>query len=161
MLNHRIHYPLGSARQSGVALVISLVLLLVITLIAISGMKSSIMQEKMAANAQNSNKTFQAAESAVGTLTELLTGGTVSTLQESMAAADQYSSPSHFSISDPDISATYQTRFLGEVIVTSGDSMDGDESSTLLKGYRFELIGDARIDAVQARTKIYQGIEYH
>ncbi|MCP5161133.1 MAG: PilX protein [Hahellaceae bacterium] len=159
----RTHFrlPNDSKTQQGVALIISLVMLLTITLIAISGMTSSLMQEKMAANAQNSTKTFQAAESAVGALSGKLTGGDISSLQEAMTEASKYSKAVAFSINDSKVAAQFQTRYLGEVIITSGDSMDGDESSTLLKGYRFELIGAASIDAVQAYSRIFQGIEYH
>ena len=51
--------------------------------------------------------------------------------------------------------------YLGEVIATSGTSINADQSSTLLSGHRFELVGTGAIDAVQAQTQIRQGIEYN
>jgi len=52
-------------QQSGVVLVVSLLILLVLTLLGISSLDGSIMEEKMAANTQTANTTFQAAESAI------------------------------------------------------------------------------------------------
>ena len=48
--------------QRGIALVSSLLLLLVVTIIGISSMKSTLLTEKMAGNAKNHNIAFQAAE---------------------------------------------------------------------------------------------------
>jgi Tfp pilus assembly protein PilX len=52
--------------QSGVTLIISLVLLLLLTLIAVSSMKTTGLQEKMAGNDRDRNLAFQAAEAALG-----------------------------------------------------------------------------------------------
>ncbi|HED19242.1 MAG TPA: hypothetical protein ENI74_07040 [Gammaproteobacteria bacterium] len=51
--------------QQGVVLVISLLMLLVLTLIGISGMQGTILQERMASNTRDRNIAFQAAESAM------------------------------------------------------------------------------------------------
>ncbi len=146
--------------QQGVVLIISLVILLVITLIAVSGMNTSLMQEKMAANAQNGSRVFQAAESAVGSLAAELSTGVTTNLEEAMTKADKFSTATSYSIGDTKLSSNYQTRYLGEVIITEGNSIDADESGVQLKSYRFELIGTARMDATQAYSRIFQGIEY-
>lgn len=52
-------------QQQGAVLVVSLLILMVLTLIGISSMNGSIMEEKMASNAQSATTTFQQAESAV------------------------------------------------------------------------------------------------
>lgn len=158
-MNYMQRMPRHLSLQRGVALVIGLVMLLVITLIAVSGMNSSMMQERMAANAQNINRVFQAAESAVGAITGELTGGDTSTLQTALTAGE--SGKASFSVSDPDITASYQVIYQGEVAVATGSSMDGDSASTTLKAYRFGLRGVASIDSVKARKQITQGIEYH
>ena len=54
---------IGLGRQSGVVLVISLVMLLLLTLIGITGMNSTTLEEKMAGNMRDRNIAFQAAES--------------------------------------------------------------------------------------------------
>lgn len=52
-------------KQSGAILVLSLVLIIVLTLIGITAMKTSTFEERMAFNLQDSNLAFQAAESAL------------------------------------------------------------------------------------------------
>lgn len=52
-------------QQSGVVLVISLIMLLLLTLIAISGSQNTGLEEKMASNSRDKNLAFQAAESAL------------------------------------------------------------------------------------------------
>lgn len=52
-------------RQGGAALVVGMILLMVLTLLAISGMTSATMELQMAGNAQYSENAFQAAETGV------------------------------------------------------------------------------------------------
>jgi type IV pilus assembly protein PilX len=149
-------------RQEGAVLVISLVLLLVLTLIGVAGMNSSTMQERMAANAQNSNRAFQGAESSVWALLEQLYDNDLTMLRDSMKAADEKSDEVSYTLdSAKGITGTRQARYLGEVIITSGSSMDANESSSLLKGYRYELKGTAEMAGSGAGTTIYKGIEYY
>ena len=49
-------------KQSGSVLIISLIVMLVLTILGVSGMKSSILEEKMAGNMRDSQLAFQAAE---------------------------------------------------------------------------------------------------
>ncbi|MCP4048669.1 MAG: pilus assembly protein PilX [Gammaproteobacteria bacterium] len=51
--------------QSGVALIIGLIVLLLLTIIMISALKVTALEERMAGNSQNHNVAFQAAESAL------------------------------------------------------------------------------------------------
>jgi type II secretory pathway pseudopilin PulG len=53
------------ARESGVALVMALVILAILTILGISAMSTSTLQEKMAGNVQEQTKSFLAAESAM------------------------------------------------------------------------------------------------
>jgi type IV pilus assembly protein PilX len=52
-------------RQAGASLIVSLMLLVVLTLLGVSGMQSTIMQERMSSNVRDKGLAFQAAESAV------------------------------------------------------------------------------------------------
>jgi len=152
----------GASHQRGAVLIVSLVVLLVLTLIGVAGMNSSVMQERMAVNAQNANRTFQAAESMVGALTNQLYANNLDLLRESMQAADSKSSTVTVKVDTANgIEGSYQARFLGEVIMTSGSSMDANESSSDLKGYRYELIGEADMDNTGASSRIAKGIEYY
>ncbi|MFL1466336.1 PilX N-terminal domain-containing pilus assembly protein [Marinobacter sp. DUT-3] len=148
--------------QRGAVLIVSLVILLVLTLIGVAGMNSSVMQERMASNAQNSNRAFQGAESSATALTEILMTGNLNLLQEAMEAADDLSSTGSVTLDAANgVQTEYQARYLGEVIISSGSSMDADESTTLLKGYRYELRGSAEMDNTGAASTVYKGIEYY
>jgi Tfp pilus assembly protein PilX len=52
-------------RQNGSALIISLLILLVLTIIGVTALNSSVMEEKMASNFQTGHIAYQAAESSV------------------------------------------------------------------------------------------------
>ncbi len=49
-------------KQTGVVLIISLVMLILLTLIGLTGMQTTTLEEKMAGNAKDRNTAFQAAE---------------------------------------------------------------------------------------------------
>jgi len=55
--------PSGPARQRGVTLAVSLVLLLAITIIGVSSLTTTSLEERMAGNIQELNRAFQTAES--------------------------------------------------------------------------------------------------
>lgn len=57
------HYPQN--QQSGVVLVISLIMLVLLTIISLTSMQVSGLEEKMAGNSRDQNVAFQAAESAL------------------------------------------------------------------------------------------------
>ncbi|MDG2035284.1 MAG: PilX N-terminal domain-containing pilus assembly protein, partial [Pseudomonadales bacterium] len=63
--NNRLKRMANKKSQSGAVLVVSLVMLLILTLIGISGMSSVTLEEKMVSNMQNANKSFQGAEAAL------------------------------------------------------------------------------------------------
>lgn len=52
-------------RQSGAVVIIGLIILLILTLLMLTSVRVSILQERMAANMRNQNIAFQAAESAL------------------------------------------------------------------------------------------------
>lgn len=55
----------SSARQRGMALLISLIMLLLLTMIGISSMQNATMQEKMSGSVMNRNQSFQVAEASL------------------------------------------------------------------------------------------------
>ncbi len=55
----------GPRRESGAALVVGLILLLVLTLLAISGMTTASLELLMAGNAQYQERSFQAADAGI------------------------------------------------------------------------------------------------
>jgi type IV pilus assembly protein PilX len=54
-----------NSKQSGAVLFVSLILLLIMTLLGITGMQTTILEEKMAGNSRNTNQAFQSAEAAL------------------------------------------------------------------------------------------------
>jgi type IV pilus assembly protein PilX len=57
--------PIRSRQQRGAALVVGLILLMVLTLLAISGMNTASLELQMAGNAQYGQNAFQAAETGI------------------------------------------------------------------------------------------------
>ena len=62
------------SKQRGAALIVSLIILLVMTLIGVTSMQTTIMQEKMAGNSRDLSMAFQAAEGAARTGETFLAG---------------------------------------------------------------------------------------
>src|SRR5690606_10948076 len=77
-------------RQAGAALFVSLVLLLLLTLLAVSGMRSAALELAMAGNAQARQHAFEAAESAIEVALSQRTFSTSATvpLRVSLGAAE-------------------------------------------------------------------------
>ncbi|MDJ0806798.1 MAG: pilus assembly protein [Gammaproteobacteria bacterium] len=57
--------PSGPRTQQGAVLIVSLIILLVMTLIGLSAMRSTTLEERMAGNARNEESAFQAGEAAL------------------------------------------------------------------------------------------------
>lgn len=57
--------PRTLTRQAGVALITAMIFLVVLTLLATAGMRGTLLQERMAANARNHDMAFEAAEAAL------------------------------------------------------------------------------------------------
>ncbi len=64
-------------QQSGIALIIGLVMLLILTIIMIAAVQVTVLEERMAGNSQNQNVAFQAAESALREAEALIDSGAV------------------------------------------------------------------------------------
>jgi type IV pilus assembly protein PilX len=66
-------YPIG--RQKGSVLLVSLIMLLLLTLIAVGGMQGTILQERMTGNLRDRDLAFQAAEAGLRDAENFLEGG--------------------------------------------------------------------------------------
>jgi type IV pilus assembly protein PilX len=62
----------SGGRERGAVLVIALILLLVVTVLGVTGMRSTLLEERMTGNTQDMNVAFQAAEAALREGEELL-----------------------------------------------------------------------------------------
>ena len=65
MKRHIMDRAVATTRQRGAALVIGLILLLVLTILAVSGVMSSRLELRMVGNTQLQERAFQAAETAI------------------------------------------------------------------------------------------------
>ena len=125
--------------QSGSALVISLVLLLLLMLVAVSGVSDSIVQERMAHNAKQINGSFQAAETGMRYVEHQVRSNTL-VLPLSRCAAQTCEVPvAVLTSSDPGPPGPEWSRVPTAVV---GDDMQ--------VWYRVVRVGDSRLAVNQA-----------
>ena len=135
-------------RQSGAVLVISLILLLVLTVIGVTSMRSATLEEKMAANSMNYGVTFHAAESAIENALDdtnslvqaILTSGTV--------AVD-------LDVGDSSVNSSANVTYLGSGIAL-GFSLG--QNSSAFSSYRFDTTGTATRTNTGASVSVSQGV---
>lgn len=131
-------------KQKGVVLIVSLLVLLVLTMLGISSMNGSIMEEKMAANTQTAASTFQKAESSIREAFFVELNNPPGAVNKSRSNA----LPVNHDDSVHGISSESQHVY------------DPDSSSTPLlnssagtfEARRFEIIGTANIDDIRSRN---------
>jgi Tfp pilus assembly protein PilX len=107
-MNHRIHIDAAfPSAQTGVALVFSLVILLVLTILGISSLRISTLEQAMSGNTQEGIRAFQAAESG---------------LARSLSDTATFSSPSsgittvrNYTFTDMGAQVTVETNFIQSV----------------------------------------------
>lgn len=75
----------GQRRQTGVALITGLIFLVMLTLIAITAMQSTTLEERMAGNARSRDLAFQGAEAAVRAAEVVLSGASLPAFNGSKA----------------------------------------------------------------------------
>lgn len=147
--------------QRGAALIISLVILLVITVIGLTSMKTSILQERMSANAQNARQAFFAAEAAGQDLFRKLEPMDTSSTEWKLAldALDAgirvATKPQTYSGAGSGKAATAELRYLGEANLVEGHSF-GEDIETFRQ--RYEIIGDASVTGTGARSQVIRGV---
>ncbi len=138
-------------QQQGVALAMSLMVLVVLTILGISGMKTGLLQSRMSVNAQESATAFQAAESAVG-----------ANIAANLAAAKAGASP--FNMSSTVTQSNYKPDGSTTVVVTrqfegtSPPPRSDDGSSVLLyqvANYRYQATSST---VSGARSIVSQGM---
>jgi len=137
------------AQQSGAALVIGLLLLLVLTLLAISGISTATLELQMAGNEQYQERAFQAAETGIEQAIETATFNT----SEPYTATDQRVSPG-----DADNEDTYSftmefDRDTGATLVPGG----GYSLGTGFQAYHFNIVSEGQSER-GARSEHVQSV---
>ncbi len=134
-------------QQHGAVLIISLLILLVLTLIGVSSMNGSVMEEKMASNSQTATATFQKAESSIQqafVTAQLNPPGAVADAIANVAAVDRSSNgiTSSSQLNNPPGSTVTPLvnssagLFVARRIEIIGRANIGDISNTNIRGYR-------------------------
>ncbi|MFQ5469238.1 MAG: PilX N-terminal domain-containing pilus assembly protein [Gammaproteobacteria bacterium] len=136
-------YPSSIKRQNGSALVISLLILVVMTILGVTSMSSTSLEENMAANSQNSHVAFQAAESAINAAITANVGFIADTAINPPQA--QYSFGS----------STIST----SSIAYQGTSIKEGASIGKLVSHQFEITGNGLINGAKATRTNIQGVD--
>lgn len=157
-------------KQQGVALAVSLLLLVAMTIIGVSTLTGTRLNEQVASNAQQKAITFEAAESAISTVWDA---------EEMMKAVElfpvtPYHNPSavegadldvdlsanfdqtHGGMISVDIAADISIKYCGESVLPEGSSLSADESKLQMVGLLFDINGDASISNSKARSNHLQ-----
>lgn len=117
----------GFQRQQGAALVVGLILLVVLTILAVSGVFTSNMELRMVRNTQSQERAFQAAEVAIedalaNPVLSTSAGFNQGTLAVPNSPGDTY---------------TYQLQFVGQT--TLGTGMTGYSIGSAFQAYHFQV----------------------
>lgn len=126
---------LNRGRQTGAALVVGLVLLMVLTILAISGVFTATMELRMVRNAQDQERAFQAAEVAIE---DALANPVLST-----------STPFNQPVTEiPDTGGyeySYTLQFVGQTPLGTG--MTGFSIGSVFEAYHFQVDATGQSDA--------------
>ena len=138
----------GHAKQRGAVLVVSLLVLLVLTLIGVSSLDNSVLEEKMASNAQTSTTTFQKAETSIrqAFYAELANpAGAVDAKRVGEAAVDR---------SDAAMGITSSSRLIYDPTApTTAPGLGmGGSSATLFEDRHLQIVGTANVGGIRSRN---------
>ncbi len=157
-------------KQQGVALAISLLLLVAMTIIGVSTLTGTRLNEQVTSNAQQKAITFEAAESAISTVWDA---------EEMMDAVEQFpSTPYHNPIAIErqdlyqqlsadydqkyggntivDVAAEVSIQYCGESVLPQGSNLSADESKLQMVGLLFDINGEAVVDNTKSRSNHLQ-----
>ena len=137
-------YP-TPGRQQGAALVVGLILLLVLTILAVSGVFTSTMELRMVRNTQTQERSFQAAEVAVEDALANPVLSTSSTFTQATTAVPN----------SPGDTYSYQLQFVGQTPLGTG--MTGYSIGTAFQSYHFQVdaTGNGPDNALSQHTQSF------
>ena len=158
--------PQHPKAQRGVALAVSLVLLVAMTIVAVATLSGTRINERIASNAQQKAISFEAAESAIGST------WTVDAMLDSLTQIpiDQFNNPQPVEPTglnaklsaafdqtsraggskSIDITATASIQYCGETALPSGSDLSADESKLQYAGAVFDVNGTGAIAGSKA-----------
>ena len=158
-MNRRMQGPSGQRRQQGMALAVSLVLLIAITIVGVTTLSGTRLNERIASNTQQKAITFEVAESSINSVwsvTDML--GSLDLLPTgSMNDPDPVSPPGIDAILSADydqtnsngvsvdVTAAVTIQYCGETTLPTGTSLSADESKMQMAGAMFDINGTASV----------------
>lgn len=148
-----------AANQRGAALVISLIVLLVVTLLGIGSLETAIFQERMASNAQNKNVAFQDTASLLEDILrdDGVLGGTAMVLHDAVdRGVGAPGAESAYAGATAPVTAEFAVTYMGE---NNPFVREGEETSlsSAIPQRRFELQLTTENANTQAGTSHTQG----
>lgn len=165
-LRQSLHTPSPLKKQRGVTLLVALVLLLIMSMIAVTSLNTSTLEEKMAVNTQNQISVFQGAESGIDkAINDLDVLKTVAYSESSRDINVEFSSKSKISSTvtvnfkriDESTTDSGRTPSATEIGVSWGEGTGGP----VLPVVYYEAKGSAKIKSNEdINTVIRQGFKY-
>lgn len=136
--------------QSGAALLVSMILIFMLSVMGVSAMRGATLERQMANNSIQAREVFQAAESSTEAVLNSRT-----TLNATYVAAmnDPTADPTEIDVtvrSDIGMDSKVTLQYVGSGLAPG-------YSAGVFEGLRFIALGDARIDDVRARSLVEQG----
>lgn len=148
------HAAKGPRGRSGFALVTGLILLVVMTILGLTSMRSATLGTRMAVNQQHKQQSFQAAENA---LTEMLGAPPGDIAPDAETPGTTRAHSDYFTSSgvsgQPDVSADLSVQYLGTEtnLLVSGFHLNAT-------GYVYQADSEGRVDGTGAQTTNRMGI---
>jgi type IV pilus assembly protein PilX len=138
-------HSIGPRRQQGAALVIGLILLVVLTILAVSGVFTSTMELRMVRNSQSQERAFQAAEVAVEDALANPVLSTSAVFNQATVAVPN----------SPGDTYSYSLQFVGETPLGTG--MTGYSIGSAFQSYHFQVdtTGNGPDSAVSNHTQSF------
>lgn len=150
-------------KQQGIALAVSLIFLVLITIIGVSSMRGTTMNELMSANAQQKSITFQIAESVIegvwdtgyileNTPTDLTNppADTLTTDKENVVFNTMFDIPAHGASAAIDVTASATLQYCGEDFKLLGYQQSADESIPAFVAQIYSIHGIGQLTAANA-----------
>lgn len=130
-------------RQSGAALIVSLILLMVLTVLAISTMRTASLELLMAGNAQYRESAFRLAQSGIDAVVRRGYPGTIGDCTAPVAEP---------AVPVPDLGGSYAT-----TLCYRGESITPGNSFPRIPTYNYEVSSTGTTDQRDARARLVQG----
>jgi len=139
-------------RQSGAALLVSLVLIFMLSVLGISAMQGATLENQLASNAAHKQLTFQAAESAADSVLAIDDITNEQALENIICAPDPVSFDLNKLNANNKVETTVELQYGGQSLPT-GWTLGGP-----VGGRRFVVTGESSIPGASTSTRISQGV---